>query len=148
MKIAIYPGSFNPYHDGHREVIAYGLRVFQKIIIAVGQNPDKDPKDHQAVVENIKRQELYGINNGCIEVVSFAGLFADYVEEQNKSQYKINAVLRGLRNSKDFEDEKTQLYWNQDLGIGIPTFFVIASRRLAHVSSSAIRAVEKARDNR
>lgn len=145
MKVAIYPGSFNPLHEGHREVIEVALRAFDKVIIAVGINPEKETADQLKNVDDIKRELGYGIKNGCIEVVSFQGLLADYVREQNKDQYNIHAVVKGLRNTTDFEYEKTQQYWNSDLSIGIPTFYVIASKTRQHISSSAIRAINKLR---
>jgi pantetheine-phosphate adenylyltransferase len=145
MKTAIYPGTFSPWHDGHREVVDYGLRVFDKIIVAVGRNPEKLVQENNAQYADLKDALSYGIRCGVIELVYFSGLLADYVNIENKNEYKIHAVIRGLRNAQDFEFEKTQLYWNQDLKIGIPTYFVMASRGNAHISSSAIRAVEKAR---
>lgn len=138
MKIAIFPGSFNPYHIGHRQIAERGLQIFDKVILAIGNNPEKT-QEVELVLENIKKQEWYGIKNGCIEVVSFDGLFSDYVN----SRPEIDAVIKGIRNIQDFEYEKSMLYWNQDLGIKRPTYFVIADRDKCHISSSAIRAVEK-----
>jgi pantetheine-phosphate adenylyltransferase len=141
--VAIFPGSFNPWHKGHGEVLEKALRVFDKIIVAVGINPEKNSMQHISIAATLKEQDLaFGIKSGCIEVVTFTGLLADYVREQNKTKRNINAVIRGLRNINDFEFEKTQQTWNASLNIGIPTFYVIASPGLQHVSSSAIRMIE------
>lgn len=143
MKVAIYPGSFNPWHEGHRDVVRQALRVFDKVIIAVGVNPEKPIEDSEEVISKIKSSEAYGLANGCLELIAFKDLFAYYIKEVNLNERKIHAVIRGLRNAQDLEYETTQLYWNQDLGIDIPSYFVICSRELRHVSSSAIRAIEK-----
>ena len=62
--------------------------------------------------------------------------------------YKPTAIIKGLRNSADFEYEKIQQYWNEDLGMKIPTIYIISNRNLTHISSSAIRAIEKIRGKR
>lgn len=141
MKVAIYPGSFNPWHEGHEEILQRALQIFGKVIVAVGTNPEKSASADEAVKELIARLS-YGIKNGCVEVVKFEGLLADYVNGLNELDYKVHAVVRGLRNTQDFEFEKAQLYWNQDLKIGVPTMFFIAGRNTSHISSSAIRAIK------
>lgn len=135
MKVAVYPGSFNPWHDGHKDVLEKALKVFDKVVIAIGSNPDKTFSDD--IHHRISEIELENINHSDrIEVVVFSGLFKDFCLGAGYS-----AVIKGLRNSQDFEYEKTQQYWNEDLGVDLPTFYVISDRKLVHVSSSAIRAI-------
>ena len=126
MKTAIYPGSFNPWHDGHQDVLNKALAVFDKVIVAQGLNPAKS--------------EPLAFSISKVEVVSFTGLLKDFIN--NYSDYRINAIIKGIRNSNDFEYEKTQQYWNEDLGIVIPTIYFISDRSLVHVSSSAIRQID------
>lgn len=145
MKTAIYPGSFNPWHAGHDDIVRKALRVFDKVIIAAGHNPDKSVFDFAANLEKLKNQHLYGTNNGVLEVIGFHGLLADYVRAVNENEYKIHAVIRGLRNGQDFEFEKMQQYHNEDLLIGIPILYLISGRGKVHLSSTAIRAITKAR---
>ena len=145
MRAAIYPGSFNPMHRGHNNIVNEGLRIFDKVIIAVGINPAKPPTDIATRVETIKKQWAFEIAAGRVDVVCFATLLADYVREENKNQYNIHAVIKGIRNTSDFEEEKVQLYHNQDLSLGIPTLYMIANRDVQHVSSTAIRTIEAMR---
>ncbi len=71
------------------------------------------------------------------------GLLVDFVKDVGAS-----AVIRGIRNGQDLEYERTQQYWNEDLGIRVPTVCFITDRKLVHISSSAIRAVEKVKNGR
>jgi pantetheine-phosphate adenylyltransferase len=140
MKVAVYPGSFNPWHEGHTDVLLKAKKAFDKIYVAIGTNPEKDSKPHERVAE-VERAIAKAVGPAIaydIEVHLFVGLLADYVKEMEP-----NAIIRGLRNANDLEFEKTQQYWNEDLGIVAPTFYVVTDRKLSHISSSAIRMLER-----
>lgn len=142
MKIAIYPGSFNPWHEGHTDVLLKALKIADTVYVAIGVNPDKESFDDSSNrIIAIERAIEKAIGKGPayrVEVHLFSGLLANYV-----NKYSGDAVIRGLRNGQDFEFEKIQQYWNEDLGIKVPTLYVITDRKLSHISSSAIRAVKK-----
>lgn len=131
MSVALYPGSFNPWHKGHEDILKQALKVFDRVIIAIGVNPDKP----ELILATIPT-DIY--NDRRVDVRKYNGLLSDFVKE-----LKADVVVRGLRNGQDFEYEKIQQYWNEDLGITVPTFYIIANRSLVHISSSAIKQVEK-----
>jgi pantetheine-phosphate adenylyltransferase len=132
MKMAIYPGSFNPWHEGHEDVLNKALLIFDKVILSQGLNPDK-PDDKELFPAHL--HEKYGDK---IAMTWSSGLLV----EQLKA-LPVCAVIKGLRNATDLEYEKTQQYWNEDLGIEIPTVYIITDRKYSHISSSAIRQVRK-----
>ena len=152
MKVAIYPGSFNPFHRGHVDVVRQALKLFDKVIIAKGCNPDKKELIVPILTfsDTFVAKELQGIKDfygkDSQEVDVFNGLFADYIKEFQAvikaDELDVQfAVIKGLRNGQDLEFEKNQQYWNEDLGITVPTFYIMSDRKLCHISSSAIRSV-------
>lgn len=126
MKTAIFPGSFNPWHEGHQDILDQALKVFDKVIVAQGMNRKKDPPEGLCLKQD------------RVEVIFYHGLLVDILKK-----YRADVVIKGLRNTTDFEYEKIQQYWNEDLGIQIPTYYIISNRNLVHISSSAIRLVGK-----
>ena len=144
-KIAVYPGSFNPWHEGHTDILLKMKKLFDTVYVAIGFNPAKDTKPQERVFE-VERAIAKAVGPACaysVEVHCFDGLFVDYLK-----QVKVDAVIRGLRNSQDFEFEKTQQYWNEDLGIKIPILYIVSDRKLVHISSSAVRAVQNFKEKK
>lgn len=129
MKIAVFPGSFNPWHDGHEDILKKALKTFDKVIVARGRNPDKTKVDSP-------RPNIILLGN--FEFTEFDGLLKDFVVKVGAC-----AVIKGLRNENDFRYELEQQYWNEDLGLQIPTMYIITDRNLVHMSSSALRMLEK-----
>lgn len=111
MIIAIYPGTFDPWHD---DVLNKALKLFDKVRVVKMQNKKKP------------------VSADC-----YNGLLVDAVKEFNAS-----AVIRGLRNPNDFQYEQAMQYWNEDLGLEVPTVYIICDRKLIHYSSSALREIE------
>ncbi|MCO6461925.1 MAG: pantetheine-phosphate adenylyltransferase [Saprospiraceae bacterium] len=136
MKIAVFPGSFDPITVGHHDLIIRSLSLFDKVIVAIGTNSIKSylfPLEQR--VEWLKKV-FAGIDK--IEVDHFEGLTANYCK-------KVNAgfLIRGLRNSSDFEYEKTISQVNQILTGGIETVFLISSPAYSHISSTIVREIIK-----
>jgi pantetheine-phosphate adenylyltransferase len=134
VKTAVFPGSFNPFHVGHLEIIEKALKVFDKVIIAQGVNPDKKSSTTIASVLPMMSEETKQKTEFCV----FKGSLPNFVREHNA-----DAVIRGLRNATDLEAETVQQYWYEDLGLNVPIYYIICGRDKRHISSSALRAVEK-----
>jgi len=138
MKIGIYPGSFNPWHEGHSDILDKALDIFDKVIIARGRNPEKETFKNDIIDGFPVSQYEDKLFHNEIELVSFKGLLVDFVSER-----KGDAVIRGLRNGHDLQYEMNQQYYNEDLGLEAQTIYFICDRSLSHISSSAIRALAK-----
>lgn len=145
VKIAVYPGSFNPWHDGHEDIVWKALKAFDKVIIAVGKNPEKgfSKRRFKKRIQNIKwiiSGKCFD-NYGSVEVIEFDGLLVDLVKTIGA-----DVVVRGLRTGSDLEYERIQQYWNEDLGLAVPIVYFLCDRKLSHISSSAIRALDKIKE--
>lgn len=132
MSTAVYPGSFDPITNGHLDVIKRGSKVFEKVIVAVGDNPAKKAlftKDER--VEMI-REVTKAFRN--TEVDGFDGLVVDYVHKR-----KATVILRGIRTISDFEYEYQMALTNRTFAQDIETVFVMAHEEYSFVSSRFIK---------
>lgn len=139
MKTAIYPGSFNPWHRGHTDILSKALDVFDHVIIVQGTGAGKSPPqmlDKESIPEILRKDITIR--------PPFSGMLPDFIKELDDTLWKpICAVVRGLRNGYDLQYEQNQMYWYQDLGLTIPVICFITDRDTTHISSSAIREIEK-----
>jgi pantetheine-phosphate adenylyltransferase len=133
-KIAVYPGSYDPLTNGHIDIIKRGLKIFDKIIVAVLKNPSKTYLF--SLEERIKILEQAFITNGSIEIDCFEGLLVDYLKQK-----KINTVVRGLRAISDFEIEFQMALMNRQIRDSIETIFVVPSVNYSFVSSRLVKEI-------
>ena len=132
MAVAIYAGSFDPITYGHIDILENGAEIFEKVIIAVAYNPEK--KAFLSVDERIRliKESTKHIPN--VEVYSFDGLTVEFAKKYNAS-----VLLRGLRNSADFEYENQLAQINSTLNNNIKTVFLSSKPQYSFISSSCIR---------
>lgn len=135
MKIAVFPGSFDPITLGHLDIIERGVPLFDKLIIAIGQN------SHKRYMFSLEERMSF-IRKSCegfpsVEVEHYEKLTVDYCLRK-KAQY----LLRGLRNPADFEFEKAIAHTNRTLAHGkLETVFLLTSSGKSYISSSIVRDI-------
>ena len=134
MKIAIYPGSFDPITNGHLDILKSGSEIFDKVIIAIAYNPNK--KGFLTVDERISLIKKSVENIPNVEVDAFEGLTVEYAKSK-----KANVLLRGLRTSFDFEYELQLSQANSALYKDIKTMFLITKPEYNFISSSMVREI-------
>lgn len=138
-KIAVYPGTFDPITNGHLDLIKRALQFFDKIILAIGENPAKKPLF--SIEERIYlAQKALEENNleKSVEVAHFSGLLVDFAKEKGAS-----VIIRGLRAVSDFEYEMQLALMNRKLSNSIDTIFLMPSLRYIFLSSSIIKEAAK-----
>ncbi|WP_315077107.1 pantetheine-phosphate adenylyltransferase [uncultured Clostridium sp.] len=136
MKVAVYPGSFDPITNGHLDIIERGSKVFDKLIIGVLVNVDKKGLfEIEERVELIKKVTRH-IKN--VEVLSFNGLLIDFLKANNAK-----IILKGLRAVSDFEYEFKMALMNNKLDPDIETVFMMTSAQYSYLSSSSVKQVAK-----
>jgi len=133
MKIAVFPGSFDPLTLGHTDIIDRALPLFDKIILAIGTNSSK--KYMFSLEERLHFLKETYKDEAKILVETYSGLTVDYCKSKD-SEF----ILRGLRNAQDLEFEKAIGQTNYKMA-GIETIFLISSSGLAHISSTVVRDV-------
>ena len=131
---AVYPGFFDPITNGHVDIILRGLRLFDKIVVAVLKNPKKEAlfstKDRVAMI-----QEIFA-HQPNVEVRAFDGLLVDFVRRQ-----KARIVIRGLRAVSDFEYELQMALMNRQLDPEIETFYMMPSVHYSFLNSGVVKEV-------
>jgi pantetheine-phosphate adenylyltransferase len=136
-RIALFPGSFDPFTKGHEDIVLRGLQLFDEIIIAIGYNSKKNTRyfDIDLMIGCI---ETTFVNYPCISVLTYSELTAGLAKKHG-ARY----LLRGLRNTTDFEYENSISQINRKLYTELESVFLITSPHLTWINSSIIREVHK-----
>jgi pantetheine-phosphate adenylyltransferase len=132
-RVALFPGSFDPFTNGHLDVIRRGLNLFDKLIVAVGRNPEKQPFLPSGQRVAVIRQIVADLR--AVEVKAYEGLTVDFAR-----QVQATAILRGIRNTSDLQHEFQVALTNRVVA-GVETVFIMTSTEFAFTSSSLIRQI-------
>jgi pantetheine-phosphate adenylyltransferase len=134
MKIGVFPGSFDPITIGHESVIKRALPLFDKIIVAIGNNSNK--KYHFSIEKRMEMIEQAFKDEQKIEVKIFQGLTVDFCKKNN-AQF----IIRGLRSSTDFDFERPIAQMNKALNEHIDTVFLLTDPEMSAISSTIVRDI-------
>jgi len=135
-RVAVYTGSFDPFHFGHDDIVRRASLLFDSIVVGVGVNPEKSPffstEQRKSAIEEV----LADVSN--VRIVAFDGLTVNFAREQGAK-----VLLRGIRALADVEYEFTMSLTNSNLDPELETVFLMAHREFSHLSSSLIRQIAK-----
>lgn len=134
MRVAVFPGSFDPITNGHCDIIARALPLFDKIIIAIGRNSDKRYMFSLEERKDFIRSTY--VDEPKIEVMDYEGMTVDFCRRVGAT-----FMLRGLRNPADFEFEKAIAQTNRRLAPEVETVFLLTSSGYSFISSSIVREI-------
>jgi pantetheine-phosphate adenylyltransferase len=134
--IAIYPGSFDPVTNGHLDLIARGTMIFDKLIVAVAHNLEKDPLF--AVKERIELLEAVTFDWKNVEVDVFDGLLMDYARSKNA-----RVVVRGIRAVSDYEYELQMAMMNRHIEPLVETVFMLPAQQYSYLSSRLVKELAR-----
>lgn len=136
MFIAVYPGSFDPVTNGHIDIIERAARIFERVIVAVIENPDKQPLFTIKEREDMLRAVTAHLRN--VEIDSFSGLTVNFVKSRGAQ-----VIIRGLRAVSDFEYEFQMALINRKLNPDIETVFLMTNEKFSFLSSSAVKQMAR-----
>ena len=136
MKIAIYPGTFDPITNGHLDIIERAIKVFDTVIVTIARNSTKNPLFSDKERLEMIREVVKGMKQ--VEVDSFDGLLVNYAKKRNAT-----AVLRGLRAISDFEYEFALALTNRKLNDTLETVFLMPSERYTYLNSTIVREIAR-----
>jgi len=135
MNIAVYPGTFDPFTNGHKDLVQRASsNIFDKVYICVAENSKKDTLFSLSERIHLAEKSLHEIKN--IEVIGFSGLLVDFAEKLNAK-----VILRGLRVVSDFEYEFQMSSMNKKLNNNIESIFLTPSESYAFLSSSLVKEI-------
>ncbi|KAB3535219.1 pantetheine-phosphate adenylyltransferase [Alkaliphilus pronyensis] len=136
MKIGIYPGSFDPITNGHLDIIERASKICDKVIVAVLENPSKNPMFIIEERVTLIKEVIKSFEN--VEVDSFSGLLIDYAAKKSA-----NVIVKGLRAVSDFEYEFQMALMNRKLSPELETIFLMTSSQNSYLSSSVVKEVAR-----
>ena len=134
MRVAVYPGSFDPLTNGHLDIIRRGTRLFDRFLVAVLENEGKSP-----LFTVSERKELISrctAGMPTVEVHSFSGLLIDFMRD-----VKSSVVVRGIRAVSDYEYELQMALMNRELSANVETIFMLPAVEYTYVSSRLVKEV-------
>jgi pantetheine-phosphate adenylyltransferase len=134
MRIAVYPGSFDPLTNGHLDIISRGTRLFDRLLVAVLENEGKSPLFSVAERMDLINKSIRGIPG--VEVHSFSGLLVDFMR-----RVKAEVVVRGIRAVSDYEYELQMALMNRELSPKVETIFMLPAVEYTYVSSRLVKEV-------
>ena len=134
MRVAIFPGTFDPPTLGHIDVVARACAVFDRVVVAILKNPAKKPLFTLEERVTMLREACQPYS--AVEVDTFDGLLTDYAASRGAC-----AIVRGIRNTVDFDYELQMAGMNRHLAPAIDTVFLATSTAYAHISSSLVRDI-------
>ncbi len=135
MRIAVYPGHFNPITNGHVDVVKRALNLFDKVILAIGTSAQKNPSTHLAERIDLCRRVLE-VHGRRVEVEGFNTLLVDYVKKRGT-----RFIVRGLRTITDFENEFQMAEMNHALSPDVEYVFLPTSKEYSFISSTLVREI-------
>ena len=136
MRTAIYPGSFDPFTNGHLDIVQRAIKLFDTVIVAVANNEEKKPLFSLEERVGLVKQSVSGFAN--VKVDSFSGLLVDYVEKSGG-----NAIIRGLRAISDFEFEFQLALMNRKLNERVETIFMMPKETYTFLSSRITKEIAR-----
>jgi pantetheine-phosphate adenylyltransferase len=134
MDTVVYPGTFDPITNGHTDLVERASRLFDKVILAIAVNPDKQDAFPIETRVSLAREVLAHIEN--VEVCSFDNLLVDFMRQREAT-----VILRGLRAVSDFEYEFQLAGMNRHLAPEVETLFLTPAEQYAYISSSLVREI-------
>src|SRR5680860_201048 len=134
MKIAVFPGSFDPITLGHQDIVERAFPLFDKIIVAIGHNALKNY--HFTMEKRVEFINLTFMNNPKVEVTTYAGLTIDFCKQVNAK-----FILRGIRNVADYNFENSIAQMNKAMDNNIETIFMSTIPALSAINSTIIRDI-------
>ena len=136
-KIAIYPGSFNPIHEGHQHVIDLALQMFDEVIIVIAQNPNKGPIENlKERVDNIRKIYAHKLDSGELSIIGSKKMTGRIAKDYGAY------IIKGVRNFIDFQNELEQASFNRTK-FGVETILIPSKPELSFMSSTLMRELKK-----